>query len=64
MRVKVKGYGTIQASKDTLNCLSVALDRASELEGKKNHSGLCKIFSNMSNDIYTALKMVGYYDRK
>nr|DAL97653.1 MAG TPA: hypothetical protein [Inoviridae sp.] len=64
MRVKVKGYGTIQASKDTLNFLSVALDRASELEGKKNHSGTCKIFSNVSNDIYAALKMVGYYDRK
>ena len=63
MRVKVKGYGTIYASKDTLNFLCVALARASELDGN-NYSDLSKIFANMSVDIHTALKRVGYYDRK
>lgn len=63
MRVKVKGYGTIYASKDTLNFLCAALARASELDGN-NYSDLSKIFANMSVDIHTALKRVGYYDRK
>lgn len=64
MRIKIKGYGTIQASKDTLNLLSCALDKASELEGKKGHKAFGNTFSNMSDDIYTALKAVGYYDKK
>ena len=63
MRVKVKGYGTIYASKDILNFLCAALARASELDGNK-YSDLSKIFANMSVDIHTALKRVGYYDRK
>lgn len=63
MRVKVKGYGIIYASKDTLNFLCAALARASELDGN-NYSDLSKIFANMSVDIHTALKRVGYYDRK
>lgn len=45
MRVKVKGYGTIYASKDTLNFLCAALARASELDGKNNYSDLSKIFA-------------------
>lgn len=64
MRVKVKGYGTIYASKDTLNFLCAALARASELDGKNNYSDLSKIFANMSYDIHIALKRVGYYDRE
>ena len=40
MRVKVKGYGTIYASKDTLNFLCAALAKASELDGKNNYSDL------------------------
>ena len=36
MRVKIKGYGTIQASKDMLNILSTAFDHASELEMQNN----------------------------
>lgn len=63
MRVKIKGYGTIQASKELLNLLCSALDDASEHQGKKSHRAISSCYSNMSDDIYTALKIVGYYDK-
>lgn len=62
MKVKIKGLGTIQGSKETLNLLSMALEQASELQGKKNHSTVSSLYGRYADDIYTALKMVGYYD--
>ena len=61
MRVKVKGYGTIQASKDMLNILSTAFDHASELEKLNNREALSKLFSEFSSEIFIALEETGYY---
>lgn len=61
MRVKVKGYGTIQASKEMLNILSTAFDHASELEKLNNREALSKLFSEFSSEIYIALEETGYY---
>lgn len=61
MRVKIKGYGTIQAPKDMLNILSTAFDHASELEMQNNREALSKLFSEFSSEIFIALEEAGYY---
>lgn len=61
MRVKVKGHGTIQASKEMLNIISIAFDNASELEKLNNREARSKLFSEFSSEIFIALEETGYY---
>ena len=66
MRVKYTNFGevhTIEASKDTLSELSLALSYAGDLQDTKGHNHMANSYWNISDQIYEQLKATGFYDK-
>lgn len=62
MTVKLRNYGKITASKETLNSLSIVFDYAEEHHKTKGNIEMAKILNDASWEIYNALNGVGYYN--
>ena len=63
MRVKVENYGTIQASKELLNFLVIALGDAVDGQEDKGYKGVASEYRELRDSVYNALDEAGYYDR-
>lgn len=66
MRVKYTNLGevsTIEASKSTLNELSLALSYAGDLLDTKGYHRVANSYWNISNQIHEQLKATGLYDK-
>ena len=65
MRVKYTNFGevcTIEASKSTLNELSLALSYAGDLQDMKGHNQMANSYWNISYQIHEQLEDTGFYD--
>ena len=62
MRVKVEKYGTIQASKELLNFLVIALGDAVDGQENKGCKGVASEYRELRDSVYNALDEAGYYD--
>ena len=66
MRVKYTNFGkvrTIEASKNTLNELSLALSYAGDLQDTKGYNHVANSYWNISDQIHEQLKATGFYDK-
>lgn len=63
MRVKVEIYGTIQAPKDLLNFLVMALDDAMDGQEDKGYKVVASKYREVCDSLFNALDEAGYYDR-
>lgn len=66
MRVKYTNLGevsTIEASKSTLNELSLALSYAGDLQDTKGYHHVANSYWNISDQIHKQLKATGFYDK-
>ena len=66
MRVKYTNLGevsTIEASKSTLNELSLALSYAGDLQNAKGYHHVANSYWNISDQIHEQLKATGFYDK-
>lgn len=63
MKVEIKGYGTIKASKSLLNKISLALDVMAQDDKRNERPHASAEHEAMALIIYRALKAKGYYDR-
>lgn len=62
MTIKTE-FGKINASKKTLNALSVALDLAAHGCDCKHYVGLKLEYEQVADEIFKALQESGYYER-
>ena len=63
MRVKVEKYGTIQAPKELLNFLVIALGDAVDGREDKGCKGIASEYREVRDSVFNALDEAGYYDR-
>lgn len=63
MRVKVEKYGTIQASKDLLNFLVMALNDATDGQEDKGYKDTASEYREVRDSLFNALDEAGHYDR-
>ena len=52
----------VKANKETLNAISMAFHYASMHEDKIGNDAVAEWYESVSNQIYEALKEVGFYD--
>lgn len=60
--VEIEGWGKITATASTLNSISIMLSVSSELNKKQGFIFSAELRDRQSQQIYEALKAVGFYD--
>ena len=64
MRVCIKGEGSISASRDLLNLISIAFSEAAYHYEDKGLKHLAKSYRDTATQIYDKLEESGYYGNK
>ena len=64
MRVCIKGEGSISASRDMLNLISIAFSEAAYHYEDKGLKHLAKSYRDTATQIYDRLNETGYYRNK
>lgn len=55
--------GTLEAPRNLLNDLSMALDEAAEFKEQEGYKTIAREYHHYSREIYNQLKEAGFYDR-
>lgn len=64
MRVCIKGEGSISASRDMLNLISIAFSEAAYHYEDKGLKHLAKSYRDTATQIYDRLEESGYYNKR